>query len=59
FDLWAANRLILGEAGVPASQIHLAAVPTGADPGLFFSDRAVRPCGRFAAIAKLHPRGNG
>jgi polyphenol oxidase len=53
FDLWAANRLILSEAGVPGQQIHLAAVPTGA---LFFSDRAARPCGRFAAIARLHPR---
>jgi YfiH family protein len=48
FDLWAANRLILSEAGV--QQIHLAAVPTG---GLFFSDRTARPCGRFAAIARL------
>lgn len=57
FDLWAANRLILSEAGVPGSQIHLAAVPSGPDPGVFFSDRAVRPCGRFAAIARLHPWG--
>jgi polyphenol oxidase len=48
FDLWGANRLILIEAGV--QRIHLAAVPTGAD---FFSDRAARPCGRFAAIARL------
>jgi len=48
FDLWAANHLILSEAGV--QQIHLAAVPTGE---LFFSDRAARPCGRFAAIARL------
>jgi YfiH family protein len=51
FDLWAANRLTLIEAGV--QRIHLAAVPTGAD---FFSDRTARPCGRFAAIARLHPR---
>ena len=50
FDLWAANRSILREAGVPQERIHLAAVPTGAD---FFSDRAARPCGRFAAIARL------
>jgi YfiH family protein len=50
FDLWAANRRILREAGVPRERIHLAAVPTGAD---FFSDRAARPCGRFAAIARL------
>jgi polyphenol oxidase len=54
FDLWAANRLILREAGVASNHIHVAAIPTGAG---FFSDRAVRPCGRFAAIARLHPRG--
>jgi polyphenol oxidase len=50
FDLWAANCRVLREAGVPEERIHLAAVPTGAD---FFSDRAARPCGRFAAIARL------
>src|SRR5262249_1271505 len=53
FDLWAANRLILGDAGVPGQHVHLAAVPTGAE---FFSDRAARPCGRFAAIARLRAR---
>ena len=53
FDLWAANRLLLGDAGVAAQHIHLAAVPTGAE---FFSDRAARPCGRFAAIARLRAR---
>jgi YfiH family protein len=50
FDLWAANHLILTEEGVADQRIHLAAVSTGAD---FFSDRAARPCGRFAAIARL------
>ena len=29
FDLWAANRLVLQDAGVPAAQIHVADVPTG------------------------------
>jgi purine-nucleoside/S-methyl-5'-thioadenosine phosphorylase / adenosine deaminase len=58
FDLWAANRLVLAEAGVPASSIHVAEIPTGSGPGLFFSDREVRPCGRFAAIARLRPRRN-
>lgn len=52
-DLWAANRALLVRAGVPAAQIHVAAVPTGPDPGLFFSDRTARPCGRFALIARL------
>jgi len=54
FDLWAANRLVLTEAGVASRHIHLADVPTGAE---FFSDRAARPCGRFAAIARLRPEG--
>jgi copper oxidase (laccase) domain-containing protein len=52
FDLWAANRRILVESGVPAAQIEVASVGTG--PGTpFFSDRAERPCGRFAALARL------
>ncbi len=79
FDLWAANRLILQDAGVPASQIHISGTPTGpTDPanpaspaspagpasrpgptgpatGAFFSHRAERPCGRFAALARIRP----
>ena len=55
FDLWAANRFLLREAGVPDRNIHLAGVPTGPAPGLFFSDRTARPCGRFAALARLRP----
>jgi hypothetical protein len=57
FDLPAANRHGLRTAGVPDGQIHVAATPTGPDPGLFFSHRAERPCGRFALVARLHPRG--
>jgi polyphenol oxidase len=57
FDLWAANRIVLGEAGLTDGQVHVAAIPTGSsEPGLFFSDREVRPCGRFAAVARLRPR---
>jgi polyphenol oxidase len=80
-DLWAANRFVLLEAGVPASQIHVTDIPTGPldpraaspigpldpptaspaglpDPaatsdGYFFSDRAARPCGRLALVARL------
>ena len=55
FDLWAANRFLLREAGVPDRNIQVAGVPTGPDPGLFFSDRTARPCGRFAALARLRP----
>jgi YfiH family protein len=56
FDLWNANRIVLREAGLRDGNIHLAAVPTG-PPGAspFFSDRAARPCGRFAAVARLRP----
>ena len=52
FDLWAANRRVLVEAGVPAAQIEVAPVGTGRGTQ-FFSDRAERPCGRFAALARL------
>ena len=56
FDLPAANRRVLRAAGVPAGQIHVTATPTGPGPGLFFSHRAERPCGRFALAARLEPR---
>ena len=57
FDLWAANRIVLREAGLADERISVAAIPTGSGrPNLFFSDREVRPCGRFAAIARLRPR---
>jgi len=54
FDLWSANRIVLRESGLRDDNVHLAAVPTG-PPGdsPFFSDRAVRPCGRFAAVAVI------
>jgi purine-nucleoside/S-methyl-5'-thioadenosine phosphorylase / adenosine deaminase len=57
FDLWAANRIVLGEAGLADGQVHAAAIPTGSSgSGLFFSHREARPCGRFAAVARLRPR---
>jgi len=56
FDLWTANRLVLRQAGVADENMHVAQIPTGSDPGLFFSDREVRPCGRFAAMARLRER---
>jgi copper oxidase (laccase) domain-containing protein len=59
FDLWAANRQTLREAGVPDRQIHLSAMPTGPDPGLFFSHRAEQPGGRFALVARLAPGRQG
>ncbi|SRR5216683_2459557 len=58
FDLCAANRRVLRGAGVLDERIHVAAVPTGPAPGLFFSDREQRPCGRFALAARLTERGD-
>lgn len=55
FDVPGANHRILVEAGVPAGNIEPSPVATG--PGTpFFSDRAQRPCGRFAALARLRHR---
>lgn len=57
FDLWQANRVLLSDAGLRDENMHTAAVATGpAGGGLFFSDREARPCGRFAAIARLLPQ---
>ena len=54
FDLWQANTLQLTAVGVPADQVHVAGRDTG--PGTpFFSHRSEGPCGRFAAVARLHP----
>ena len=61
-DLWAANRFVLTEAGVPGPQIQVTDIPTGPTephgPSDFFSDRAARPCGRLALIARLRTGGN-
>jgi polyphenol oxidase len=58
-DLWAANRHVLRESGLPAAQIHVTDIPTGpagaGDLGDFFSDRTARPCGRLALAARLRP----
>ncbi len=53
-DLPRANRRVLVDAGVGGERIETMAVHTG-DGGPFFSDRAVRPCGRFGLIAALGP----
>lgn len=54
-DLSKVNRHALHEAGVPDAQIHASTIPTGT--GAFFSDRAARPCGRLALVARLSPGG--
>lgn len=50
-DLAAANRQQLARRGVPGGQIHDCGVTTA--DARFFSDRAARPCGRFALLARL------
>jgi YfiH family protein len=50
-DLVAANRQQLELAGVPPAQIVGSDISTEDDD--FFSDRAARPCGRFALMAQL------
>jgi hypothetical protein len=50
-DLVAANRQQLRLAGVPPAQIIDGGTSTSDDD--FFSDRAARPCGRFALMAQL------
>jgi hypothetical protein len=53
FDLATAIRCQLRTAGVPAGNVHDLAIDTRTRTDDFFSDRAARPCGRFAAIACL------
>ena len=50
-DLIAANRQQLLACGVPSDHIVDSAATTSDDA--FFSDRAQRPCGRFALLARL------
>lgn len=54
-DLAAANRLVLRDAGLPDRNVHVTPYVTG--DGKFFSDRAARPCGRLALVARLRGRG--
>jgi YfiH family protein len=53
FDLLAALRLQLRDAGVDDRNVHPMGVDTKTSTADFFSDRAVRPCGRFMAVASL------
>ena len=56
FDLAAAIRGQLAAAGVRDRNVHDMAIDTKGATDTFFSDRAARPCGRFAAIAVLRDR---
>jgi YfiH family protein len=50
-DLVAANEQQLRRGGVRHEHIHTSGLTT--DDAAFFSDRAERPCGRFALLARL------
>jgi YfiH family protein len=56
FDLTGAIRGQLRAAGVPEDSVHDLAIDTRTSTADFFSDRAARPCGRFAAVAALRAR---
>jgi YfiH family protein len=53
FDLVGAIRGQLRATGVPPGNVHDLGVDTKTSTADFFSDRAVRPCGRFAAVVVL------
>ena len=55
FDLVAALRIQLRDAGVAAANVHPMGVDTLTSTADFFSDRAARPCGRFMAVVLLTP----
>ena len=54
FDLPAANRLVLREAGLRDGNIHVTQYVTGT--GVFFSDRSARPCGGWPCAGSAPPR---
>jgi copper oxidase (laccase) domain-containing protein len=53
FDLVAALRVQLRDAGIADRNVHAMGVDTRAATEDFFSDRAARPCGRFMAVTIL------
>ncbi len=55
FDLTGAIGGQLRAAGVPRHNVYDLAIDTRTSTADFFSDRAARPCGRFAAVAVLRP----
>lgn len=50
FDFWAVTRDQLAAAGVSLQNIHLSNICTRCNPHLFYSYRAQRQTGRFAAV---------
>src|ERR1700733_4949919 len=56
FDLTGAIRGQLRAAGIPEANVHDMAIDTRTSTADFFSDRAARPCRRFAAVVALPAR---
>jgi YfiH family protein len=52
-DVVGALRIQLRQAGVKGANVHDMAIDTRTATDEYFSDRAARPCGRFAAVAML------
>ena len=52
FDVWGANEAVLLSAGLRPEHVATARLPTFGSRQ-FFSDRAERPCGRFALMVAL------
>ncbi len=52
-DLWELNRLQLLEIGLQSNRVEVAGLCTKRERKSFFSERAGKPTGRFAAIATL------
>jgi len=50
FDLWAISRHQLQRAGIARENIHTAGICTRCNPHLFYSYRAAKQTGRFAAL---------
>jgi copper oxidase (laccase) domain-containing protein len=53
FDFWRISRHQLTTAGLAQSNIHSSGICTRCNPHLFFSYRAARQTGRFAALIGL------
>jgi polyphenol oxidase len=53
FDFWRISRHQLVAAGLPDVHVHHAAICTRCNPHLFYSYRAARKTGRFAALIGL------
>jgi YfiH family protein len=59
FDLRTAVVCRLTGAGIAGDRIEVMPATTDSSPDDLFSDRAARPCGRFALVAALHPTRSG